>query len=102
MTNGDIGIRIHAVLKWMSNTTKGINRMEFDRVREIIADILGCDIDRITMDAALAEDLEADSLSAVEILMALEEETGITIADSDAVNFKTIADIMNYLEDRQA
>lgn len=76
--------------------------MEFERVREIIADILGCDLDLITMDASLADDLEADSLSAVEILMALEEETGITIADSDAVNFKTIADIMNYLEDHTA
>ena len=75
--------------------------MEFERVCEIIADVLGCDMESITLESSLADDLEADSLSAVEILMALEEETGITISDSDAVNFKTVGDIMSYLEDRQ-
>ena len=72
--------------------------MKFERVCEIIADILGCNIDQLTLDTALVEDLEADSLSAVEILMALEDETGITIEDGEAVNFKTIGDIMDYLE----
>lgn len=72
--------------------------MKFERVCEIIADILGCDMEQLTMDTALVEDLEADSLSAVEILMALEDETGITIEDSEAANFKTIADIMDYLD----
>lgn len=72
--------------------------MSFERVCEIIADILGCNMDQLTLDTALVEDLEADSLSAVEILMALEDETGITIEDGEAVNFKTIGDIMNYLE----
>lgn len=72
--------------------------MSFERVCEIIADILGCNMEQLTLDTALVEDLEADSLSAVEILMALEDETGITIEDGEAVNFKTIGDIMNYLE----
>ena len=72
--------------------------MKFERVCEIIADILGCSIEQLTPETALVEDLEADSLSAVEILMALEDETGITIEDGEAANFKTIADIMDYLD----
>jgi len=73
--------------------------MEFERLREIIADVLGIDADSIRMDSSLADDLEADSLSAVEILMALEEETGIEINDEDAVNMKTVSDILTYLDE---
>ena len=72
--------------------------MEFEKIRDIIAETLGCDIERITPEATIAGDLEADSLAAVVILMALEEETGITIDDSEASNFKTVGDIMAYLE----
>lgn len=73
--------------------------MEFERLCEIIADVLGIDAETIHMDSSLAEDLEADSLSAVEILMALEEETGVEIEDTEAANMKTVADIMAYLEE---
>ena len=73
--------------------------MEFERVCEIIAEILGIDAESIRPESSLAEDLEADSLSAVEILMALEEETGLEISEDDAVSMKTVSDIMNYLDE---
>ena len=55
--------------------------MDFEKVKEIIVETLSCDADKVTPDARLAEDLEADSLAAVELSMALEEEFGVTIAD---------------------
>ena len=60
---------------------------------------LSCDADKVTPDARLAEDLEADSLAAVELSMALEEEFGVTIADEELPNMKTVGDLVKYLED---
>ena len=57
--------------------------MDFEKVKEIIVETLSCDADKVTPDARLAEDLEADSLAAVELSMALEEEFGVTIADEE-------------------
>ncbi|HJD21044.1 MAG TPA: acyl carrier protein, partial [Candidatus Gemmiger faecigallinarum] len=54
---------------------------------------------KVTMEATLAEDLEADSLSAVELSMALEEAFGIAIADEDLPNMKTVGDLYNYLQE---
>ena len=74
----------------------------FERIKEIIAEQLGLDdLDDITMDSSLIDDLEADSLDAVEIIMALEDEYGIEIPDEEAENFKSIGDICNYIEDNQ-
>ena len=53
--------------------------MEFEQVRDIIVETLGCDAEQVTMDASLADDLGADSLASVELVMALEEATGISI-----------------------
>ena len=72
--------------------------MDFEKVKEIIVETLSCDADKVTMEATLAEDLEADSLSAVELSMALEEAFGIAIADEDLPNMKTVGDIVRYLE----
>ncbi|MBU5307581.1 acyl carrier protein [Clostridioides mangenotii] len=72
----------------------------FERIKEIIADQLGLDdIDKITMTTSLVDDLEADSLDAVEIIMALEDEYDIEIPDEEAENFKNIGDICKYIED---
>ena len=61
----------------------------FEKIKEIIAEQLGVDnLDEITMEASLMDDLEADSLDAVEIIMALEDEFGIEIPDEEAENFK--------------
>ncbi len=72
----------------------------FERIKEVIADQLGLDdIDKITMTTSLVDDLEADSLDAVEIIMALEDEYDIEIPDEEAENFKNIGDICKYIED---
>ena len=72
--------------------------MEFEKVRDVIVETLGCEADAVTPTASLAEDLGADSLAAVELVMALEEATGITIDDADVGSLKTVGDILAYLE----
>ena len=64
--------------------------MEFEQVRDIIVETLGCDAEQVTMDASLADDLGADSLASVELVMALEEATGISIEDSALAEMNTI------------
>ena len=76
--------------------------MEFEQVRDIIVETLGCDAEQVTMDASLADDLGADSLASVELVMALEEAAGITIDDADAAGLKTVNDIVTYLKDHKA
>ncbi|WP_295743870.1 acyl carrier protein [uncultured Oscillibacter sp.] len=71
--------------------------MEFEKVRDVIVETLGCKAEQVTEQATL-EELGADSLAAVELIMALEESTGITIDDADAANLKTVGDILNYLK----
>ena len=71
--------------------------MEFEKVRDIIVETLGCDAEAVTPAASLSDDLGADSLAAVELVMALEEAVGISIAEEDAANLKTVGDIMAYL-----
>ena len=73
--------------------------MDFEKVKEIIVETLSCDADKVTPEARLAEDLEADSLAAVELSMALEEEFDVTIADEDLPNLKTVGDLYQYLQD---
>lgn len=72
--------------------------MIFDKVKKIIADELDADVEEIKMETSLMKDLEADSLDAVEIMMALEDEFEITIPDEDAENFKNIGDIVKFVE----
>ena len=71
--------------------------MEFEKVRDIIVETLGCDAEEVTPEASLSDDLGADSLAAVELVMALEEATGLSIAEEDAANLKTVGDILSYL-----
>ena len=71
----------------------------FDKVKEIIIEELVLDEDvEIKPETSLMDDLEADSLDAVEIIMALEEEFGMEIPDEDAEDFKNIGDIVKYVE----
>lgn len=71
--------------------------MEFEKVRDVIVETLGCDAEQVTPEASLADDLGADSLASVELTMALEEATGISIEDSALAEMKTVGDILNYL-----
>lgn len=70
----------------------------FEKVRDIIAEQLDVEAEEIKMETSMMNDLDADSLDAVEIMMALEDEFEVTIPDEDAENFKNIGDIIKYLE----
>ena len=71
--------------------------MEFEKTRDIIVETLGCEAEQVTLEASLTDDLGADSLASVELTMALEEATGISIEDSALAEMKTVGDILNYL-----
>ena len=71
--------------------------MTFEEMKKIVVDTLSCDEDKVTMEASLTEDLEADSLDAVELNMAFEDKFGVTIADEDLGTLKTVGDIFNYI-----
>lgn len=71
--------------------------MEFEKVRDIIVETLGCEADQVIPEASLADDLGADSLASVELVMALEEAANIKIDDADVANLKTVGDILDYL-----
>ena len=71
--------------------------MTFEEMKKIVVDTLSCDEDKVTMEASLTEDLEADSLDAVELNMALEETCGVSIPDEELANLKTVGDIFNYI-----
>ena len=75
--------------------------INFENVRDIIVNTLSCEADQITPETNLYEDLEADSLEAVELSMALEEAFGVGIADEDMTQGKTVADIVNYLSGKK-
>ena len=71
----------------------------FEKIKDIIVEQLDLeDADSLTMETSLKDDLDADSLDAVEVIMALEEEFDIEIPDDEAENFKTIGDIVEYIE----
>lgn len=71
----------------------------FDEVKAIIVEYLGDDIaDKVTPEARFREDLEADSLDLVELIMAFEDKFGAEISDEDAQNITTVGDAVKYIE----
>ncbi|SHF31314.1 acyl carrier protein [Desulforamulus putei DSM 12395] len=72
----------------------------FDRIKAIIVDQLGVDEADVTMDASFVDDLGADSLDIVELVMALEEEFGLEIPDEEAEKIRTVGDAVNFIQDR--
>lgn len=72
-----------------------------DKVREIIADELGVEMEKVTDDAAFVEDLGADSLDTVELVMRFEEEFEVEIPDEDAEKMLTVGDAIAYLGEHQ-
>lgn len=72
--------------------------MVFEKVKEIIVDSLSCDEEAVVLGANLKDDLEADSLDAVELIMAVEEEFDIEIPDEKAAEMKTVNDIVSFVE----
>ncbi len=73
--------------------------MIFDKIRDIIAEQLGVDKEDITMTTNLMKDLEADSLDAVEIIMAIEDEFELEIPDEQAEQFQLVSNLVNYVEE---
>ena len=73
--------------------------MTFDKIKEIIVDQLGVEEEPVTMETHLMKDLEADSLDAVEIIMAIEEEFDIEVPDEEAEKFQVVGDIVKYVEE---
>lgn len=69
-----------------------------DKVKEIIAEELGVELEEINASSNLTDDLGADSLDAVELVMAIEEEFDVEISDEVAANIKTVQDIITLLE----
>ena len=73
--------------------------MTFDKIKEIIVDQLGVEEEAVTMETHLMKDLEADSLDAVEIIMAIEEEFDIEVPDEEAEKFQVVGNIVKYVEE---
>ena len=72
-----------------------------DRIKDIIVEQLGVNADQINPGAKFIEDLGADSLDSVELIMALEEEFGTEIPDEEAEKLQTVGDVAKYIEDTQ-
>ena len=72
-----------------------------DRIKDIIVEQLGVSADQINPGAKFIEDLGADSLDIVELIMALEEEFGTEIPDEEAEKLQTVGDVAKYIEDTQ-
>jgi acyl carrier protein len=72
-----------------------------DQVKEIIANQLGVEPDKVTPEAKFVEDLGADSLDTVELIMAFEEQFGMEIPDEDAEKLRTVGDALEYISSKQ-
>jgi acyl carrier protein len=72
----------------------------FAKVQEIVAEKLGIEKSKITMEASFIDDLGADSLDTVELIMKMEEDFGIEIPDEEAEKLKTVGDVVNYLDSK--
>ncbi|MBB6100096.1 acyl carrier protein [Deinobacterium chartae] len=73
----------------------------FDQVKEVIVEKLGVDADKVTEDAAFVEDLGADSLETVELIMGLEDKFGLTISDEEAEKIRTVRDAVEFIQSKQ-
>jgi acyl carrier protein len=73
----------------------------FAKIRDIVVEQLGADENQVTLDANFRDDLEADSLDLVELIMAFEEEFGGEISDEEAQKITTVGEAVNYLYENQ-
>lgn len=74
--------------------------MVLDRVRELIAEQMCLDMDKVTADSLIIDDIGADSLDIVEMLMTVEEEWDIIVDDDDMRKFTTVASVAEYIENK--
>jgi len=73
----------------------------FEKVKSVIVDRLGVDESEVTLDASFKDDLGADSLDLVELVMELEDEFDLEISDEDAEKISTVGDVVEYIKSRQ-
>ncbi len=73
----------------------------FERVQNVVAEQLGVDAEKVTPEAEFVQDLNADSLDLVELIMSLEEEFGLEIYDEEAENISTVSDAVEYILEHQ-
>ncbi|MEO8510133.1 MAG: acyl carrier protein [Chloroflexota bacterium] len=73
----------------------------YERLKKIIVEQLGVDEEEVTAEASFVEDLNADSLDLVELIMSLEEEFGMEISDEDAERIQKVSDAVEYIEEHQ-
>lgn len=74
--------------------------MTFEKVREVLVDQLDVDEDAVTMESSIADDLGADSLDVVDMVMSLEEEFDMEIPDEEIETMKTVGDIVKYIDSK--
>lgn len=72
--------------------------MVFEKIREILCEQLELSEDQVTMDSNIAEDLGADSLDVVDLIMSIEDEFDVEVPDEDIEGIKTVGDVVNYIE----
>lgn len=75
--------------------------MYYEKVKQLICDQLGKSPDKVNEDTKIVEDLGADSLDVVELLMSLEDEFGLSLPDEVAMQLKTVGDIVKYIEEHK-
>ncbi len=73
----------------------------FTQVKEVIVEKLSCDADKVVLEASFVDDLGADSLETVELIMGLEDKFGLTIADEDAEKIRTVKDAVDFISSKQ-
>ena len=74
--------------------------MVFDKIKDIIVEQLDVEEDAVTMEASITEDLGADSLDVVDLVMSIEESFDVEIPDEEVENIKTVGDIVKYIENK--
>ena len=74
--------------------------MGFDKIKDIIVEQLDVEEDAVTMEASITEDLGADSLDVVDLVMSIEESFDVEIPDEEVENIKTVGDIVKYIENK--
>ncbi len=78
--------------------SNGGEKMEFEKVKKVVAEQMGVDEASISKDTSFVDDLGADSLDVVELIMALEEEFDMEFSDGEAADIKTIGDVVEYIK----
>ncbi|MCC8111860.1 MAG: acyl carrier protein [Ruminococcus sp.] len=73
----------------------------FEELKELVTDQLGVEDDEVTLEASIQDDLGADSLDLVDLVMEVEEKFGVKISDEDLENIKTIGDIVTYIDEKK-